>query len=64
MTVKIKDTEAGTVVLALKGIIFDLPTEERAKFDAAYADVKALIDKHGDTGKVALTLAAAEFAAE
>lgn len=55
-------TEEQQVVLMLKGLISELPPEERAQYDAAYQKMKE-ISKSSEAAGVALCMLAAELSA-
>jgi len=52
------------VVLMIKGVISELPTEQLAKVNNALAEIRALVQTHGDYGVMAVALIGAELAAE
>lgn len=51
-------------LLMFKGVISDLPAEEKEKVDAAKAELQVVLEKHGDTGILALQWMMLEMAAE
>ena len=55
-------TDEKQVVLMIKGLISELPADEREKFKAAYDEIKAVVAKHGDPGTIALAMLGAENA--
>lgn len=44
----------------MKGVISELPAEDRAKVEACAAEIRAAIDKAGDAGVIALALVGLE----
>lgn len=48
----------------LRDIIDQAPSEDKAAISEAVAKVREVLAPYGDNGKMALTLLAAEFAAE
>ncbi len=48
--------------LLIKGIVADLPEEDRKKVEAAVADIRQVIVKHGQVALLAVALVGAEVA--
>lgn len=42
--------------LMLKGALMDFPEEEKANYEAAYAEINATLDKYGAGGLIALSM--------
>lgn len=57
-------TQEQQQLLMLKGIISDLPEEDKMKINAAHSMIKNIVAEYGDNGQIALGLAGAEFAAK
>lgn len=51
-------------LLYLKGVIFDMNSEDRAKVEEFKAKFDQLVDEGGDAALIALTWAGLEFAAD
>lgn len=52
------------IALGLRGMMTKATPEEQAAFAAAEADVKALLEKHGDMGKLVVMIHGIEMAGE
>ena len=51
-------------LLMFKGVLADLPAEEKAKIDAAKENLSEVMKQHGDAGMLAMQLLMLEMAAE
>jgi hypothetical protein len=52
------------VVWQIKGIISELPVEQREKVNKAHAQLMAIMNEYGDEGQLAMVLIGAELAAK
>lgn len=57
-------TEFQEAALILRGMATQLPTAERETLDKIEADLRLLLEQHGDLAKFAISLIGAELAAE
>lgn len=57
-------TDDEQTLYMFKGLISEMPAEDRAKFAAAYDDIKAAVERHGNVGVVAVGMIGAEIAVE
>ncbi|MBH3383922.1 hypothetical protein I5S53_08040 [Pseudomonas juntendi] len=56
-------SEEQQILLMLKGLLAEMTSEQRARYDKAYADIKAIIDQ-GDPECMALIVHGAELNAQ
>lgn len=56
-------SEEQQILLMLKGLLAEMTSEQRARYDKAYADIKAIIDQ-GDPERMALIVHGAELNAQ
>lgn len=56
-------SEEQQILLMLKGLLADMTSEEKARYDKAYAEIKAIID-NGNPERMALIIHGAELNAE
>jgi len=52
------------MLLMLKGMLSEATPEEQAQVAAAAEELRAVVDKHGDLGRVALSLVSLEMSIE
>ena len=57
-------TDFQVVALILRGMATRLPAAEREKLDKIEADLRLMLEQHGDLAKFAISLIGAELAAE
>ncbi|MFP5473069.1 MAG: hypothetical protein ACLGJD_05465 [Gammaproteobacteria bacterium] len=57
-------SEEEHALLLIRGAIAGLPEDDRAKVEAAAAELRALIEVHGEHGFMAVALVGAEMAAK
>ncbi len=58
------DRAAQLRMTLIKGILADMPQEERDNVEAAAAEVREVVSRHGDEGKMAVSLVVSEIALE
>ncbi|MCE0989321.1 MULTISPECIES: hypothetical protein [Pseudomonas putida group] len=56
-------SEEQQIVLMLKGLLEQMTSDQRARYDKAYADIKAIIEQ-GDPERMALIVHGAELNAQ
>ncbi|WP_155500230.1 hypothetical protein [Pseudomonas monteilii] len=56
-------TEEQQILLMLKGLLAEMTSDEKARYDKAYAEIKAIID-NGNPERMALIIHGAELNAE
>jgi hypothetical protein len=57
-------TEDEVTLLAIKGMIGELPLEERREFEALTTQIRSLVKKAGSIGTLAIALLGAELQLE
>jgi len=58
------DSSEEAVLLAVKGVIFDLPASDQEKVKQIAEQIRATVESAGVTGQLALALVGAEAAAK
>ena len=56
-------SEEQQILLMLKGLLAEMTSDQRARYDKAYAEIKAVIDQ-GDPERMALIVHGAELNAQ
>lgn len=64
METAVSDMSEQLVLLAMRGAIAGLPTEDQAKVKECAAKIEAVVAEYGDHGKFAVGLVGAEMAAK
>ena len=57
-------TQEEMVLMMIRGVVSELPDEQRAKVNECSAKMRALIAEYGDEGKCAVVLVGAEMSTE